>query len=152
MDYIYWTIRKTECQRIDASELWCWRRCLSVAWIARRSKQSILKEIILNVHWKDWCWSWNSNTLTTWYKELTHWKRPWSSETLKAGGEGDDKGRDGCMASPTKWTWVWANSHPYMTTGKTIALTRWTFVSKVMSLLFNVLSAAAAAAAAAKSL
>ena len=64
----------------------------------------------LGVHWKDWCWSWNSNTLATWCEELTLWKRPWSWERLRAGGEGDDRGWDGWMASPTQWTWVWVNS------------------------------------------
>ena len=58
---------------------------------------------VLGVHWKDWCWSWNSNTLTTSCEELTHLKR------LGAGGEGDDRGWDGWMASPTRWTWVWVN-------------------------------------------
>ena len=72
-----WTIKKTEHQRIDAFELWCWRRLLRVPWTARRSNQSILKKSVLNIHWKDWCWSWNSNTLATWWEELTHWKRPW---------------------------------------------------------------------------
>ena len=70
-----WTIMKAECQRIDAFELWCWRRLLRVPWTSRRSNQSILKESVLNIHWKDWCWSWNSNSLVTWCKELTHWKR-----------------------------------------------------------------------------
>ena len=51
------------------------------------------------LHWKDWCWSWNSNTLATWCKELTHLKRPWCWERLKAGGAGDDRGWDGWMAS-----------------------------------------------------
>ena len=55
-------------------------------------------------------WSWNSNTLATWCKELTHLKRPWCWERLKAGGEGDDRRWDGCMASLTQWTWVWVNS------------------------------------------
>jgi len=73
---------------------------------------------VLNIHWKDWCWSWNSNTLATWCEEVTHWKRPWCWERLRVGGEGDDREWDGWMASPT----------------------RWTFVDKVMSLLFNVLS------------
>ena len=63
---------------------------------------------VLNIHWKDWCWSWNSNTLATWCEELTHLKRPWCWERLRAGGEGDDRGWDGWMASPTRWTWVWA--------------------------------------------
>ena len=70
-----WTTKKVECWRINASELWRWRRLLRVPWTARRSNQYILKEISLNVHWKDWCWSWSSNTLTTRYEGLTHWKR-----------------------------------------------------------------------------
>ena len=64
----------------------------------------------MNMHWKDWCWSWNSNTLATWCKELTHWKRLWCWERLKAEGEGDNRGWDGWMASPTQWAWVWASS------------------------------------------
>ena len=60
--------------------LWCWRRLLRVLWTARRSKQSILKEISLNIHCKDWCLSWNSNILATWCKELTHLKRSWCWE------------------------------------------------------------------------
>ena len=54
---------------------------------------------VLGVHWKDWCWSWNSNTLATWCEEPTHWKRPWCWERLKSGGEGDDRGWDDWMAS-----------------------------------------------------
>ena len=69
-------------------------------------------------HWKYWCWSWNSNTLATWWEELTHWKRPWCWERLKAGGEGDDRGWDGWMASPTWWTWVWVGSWSCWWTGK----------------------------------
>ena len=64
---------------------------------------------------KDWCWSWNSNTLATWCKELIHWKRPWCWERLKTGGEGDDRGWD---SSPTRWTWVWASSGSWWWTGK----------------------------------
>ena len=58
----------------------------------------------MNIHWKDWCWSWNSITLATWCEELTHWKRPWWWERLKVGGEGDDRGRDDWMALPTRCT------------------------------------------------
>ena len=65
---------------------------------------------VLGVHWKDWCWGWNSNTLATSCKELTHWKRPWCWERLGAGGEGDNRGWNGWMASPTLCTWVWLNS------------------------------------------
>ena len=69
-----------------------------------------LRKSVLNVHWKDRCWRWNHSTLATWYKELTLWKRSWCRARLKAGGEGDDRGWDGCMASPTQQTWVWVNS------------------------------------------
>ena len=69
---------------------------------------------VLGVHWKDWCWSWNSNTLAAWWEELTHWGRPWCWERLRAGGEGDDRGWDGWMASPTQWTWVGVNSELVM--------------------------------------
>ena len=88
-----WTIKKAECWRIDASELWCWRIFLRVPWTARRSSQYIWRKSVLNVHWKDWCLSWNSNNLATWCKTLTHLKRPWYWERLKAGGEGDDRMR-----------------------------------------------------------
>ena len=65
----------------------------------------------------DWCWSWNSNTLATSCKALTSWKRPWCCEGLGAGGEGDDRGWDGWMASPTRWAWVWVNSRSLRSTG-----------------------------------
>ena len=111
-----WTINKAEHWRTDASELWCWRRFLRVPWTARRSNQS--RRSVLSVHWKDWCWSLNSSTLATWCKELTHLKRSWCWERLKVGGEGDDRGWDGWMASPTQWTWVWASSRSWWWTGK----------------------------------
>ena len=113
-----WTIKKAKRQRIDAFELWCWRRLLRVPWIARRSNQLVLKEISPEYHWKDWCWSWISNTLATWCEEPTHWKRPWCWERLKAGGEGDYRGWDGWMASLTWWAWIWASSGSWWWTGK----------------------------------
>ena len=61
-----WIVKKAACRRIDAFELWCWRRLLRVPWTARRSNQSILKKI-LGVHRRGWCWSWNSNTSATWW-------------------------------------------------------------------------------------
>ena len=72
-------------------------------------------------NWKwlsNWLWSWNSNTLATWCEELTHLKRPWCWERLKAGGEGDDRGWDGWMASLTQLTWVWVNSRSWWGTGR----------------------------------
>ena len=98
---------------IDAFELWCWRRLLRVRWIARRSNQSILKEISPEYSLEGLMLSWNSNTLATWCEELTHWKRPWCWEGLKAGGEGDDRGWGGWMVSPTQQTWVWVNSRSW---------------------------------------
>ena len=65
---------------------------------------------------KHWCWSWNSNPLAIWCEELTHLKRPWCWERLKMGGEGDN--RDGWMASPIQWTWVWVNSGSWWWIGR----------------------------------
>ena len=68
------------------------------------------RKSVLGVHWKDWCWSWNSNTLATWCEVLTYLKRPWCWERLRAGGEGDDRGWDGWIVSLTQWTWLWVDS------------------------------------------
>ena len=113
-----WTIKKTECQRNDASELWCWRRLLRVPWTARRSNQSILKEISPEYSLEGLMLSWNSNTLATWCKELTHLKRPWHWKRWKVGWEGDNRGWDGLMTSLTQRTWVWVGSGSRWWTGK----------------------------------
>ena len=73
---------------------------------------------VLGVHWKDSCWSWNSNTLATWCEELTHLKRLWCWERLRAGGEGDNRRWDGWRASSTKWTWVWVNYRSWWWRGR----------------------------------
>ena len=73
------------------------------------------KLIGTRIHWKYWCW--NSSTLAPWCEELTHYKRPWCWERLKAGEE-DDRGCNGWMASQTRWTWVWASSGSWWWTGK----------------------------------
>ena len=111
-----WTIKKAECWRIDSFELWCWSRLLRVPWRARRSNQSILKEISPEYSLEGLML--NSNTLATWCEELTHLKRPWCWERLKVGGEGDDRGWDGWMASLTRRTWVWVSSRSWWWTGK----------------------------------
>ena len=72
----------------------------------------------LNIHWKDWCWSWNSNTLATWCEELTHWKRPWCCKRLKVGGEEANRRWDGWVASLTQWTWGWVGAGSWWRTGK----------------------------------
>ena len=76
------------------------------------------RKSVLNILWKDWCWSWNSSSLTTSCEELTHLKRPWCWERLKAGGEGDNRGWDSWMASPTWWAWVYVNSGSWWWTGR----------------------------------
>ena len=100
-----WTIKKDKCWRIDAFELWCWRRLFRVPWTARRSNQSILKEI-------------SPKYSATWCEELTHLKRPWCWERLKAGEEEDNRGWECWMASPTWWTWIWVSSGSWWWTGK----------------------------------
>ena len=107
-----WTIKKIELRRTDAFELWCWRRLLRVPWTARRSNQSILKEISAEYSLEELMLK--LNTLATSCKELTDWKRSWWWERLKAGEEEDDRGWDGWMASPTQWIWVWVNSELVM--------------------------------------
>ena len=111
--YENWTINKAESWRIEAFKLWCWKRFLRVPWTAKRSNQSTL-----NIHWKDWCWSWSSSTLAICSEEPTHMKRPWCWERLRAGGEEGDRGWGGWMASPAQWTWVWASSRRQWRRGK----------------------------------
>ena len=90
-----WAIKKAECQRIDAFELWCWRRLLRVPWTARRSNQSILKEISPGCSLEGLMLELKlQQTLATWFEELTHLKRPWCWARLRAGGEGDYRGWD----------------------------------------------------------
>ena len=93
-----WTIKKAEPRRIDAFELWCWRRLLRVSWTARRSNQSILKEISPVCSLEVLMLKLKLNTLATWCEGLTHLKRPWCWERLRAGGERDERGWDGWMA------------------------------------------------------
>ena len=90
--------------------------CVNVHAIC--SNHNILLYFLITKYWKDYCWSWNSNTLATSCEELTHWKRPWCWEGLGAGREGDDRGWDGWMASLTRWTWVWVNSRSWWWTGR----------------------------------
>ena len=111
-----WTIRKAKRQRIDAFELWCWRRLFRVPWTTTRSSQSYRKSV-LNIHWKDWCWSWSSNTFALDMKNQLTGKKPWCWERLKAG-EGDNRGWDGRMVSLMQWTWVWVGSGSWWWTGK----------------------------------
>ena len=113
-----WTKKKAECWRIDAFELWFWRRLLRVSWAARRSTLSVLKEISPEYTLEGLMLKLKLQYLATWSEELTHWKRPWCWERLKVGGEGDDRGWDRWMVSLTWWTWVWVNSRTWWWRGK----------------------------------
>ena len=89
-------------------------------WEGRLFEVDLCKYLVIS-QWSEgnsWFWIWNSNTLATTCKELTHWKRPWCWEGLGAGGEGDDRGWDGWMPSPTWWTRVWVNSGSWCWTGR----------------------------------
>ena len=113
-----WTIKKAEHQRLHAFELQCWRRPLKVPWTARRSNQSILKEIS-----PEYSLEGQILKLKLQYfghlMQRIHWKRPWCWERLKAGGEADDRRWwDGWMAAPTWWTWVWVSPRSWWWTGK----------------------------------
>ena len=99
------------CRRIDAFELWCWRRLLRVPWTARGSNQSILKEISPGCSLEGLMLKLKLQYFGPWCGE--HFKRPWCWEILKAGGEGDDRGWDGWMSSPTQWTEVWVKSRSW---------------------------------------
>ena len=101
-----WTVKKAERRRVHAFELWCWRRLLRVPWTARRSHQSILKDISPEYSLEGLMLKLQLQYLATWCEELTHWKRPWCWERLKAGRQGNIRGWDGWMPSPTWWTWV----------------------------------------------
>ena len=113
-----WTIKKVERQRVDAFELWCWRRLLRVPWTTRRSDQPIPKEISPESSLEGWMLKLKLQYFGHLMHRATHWKRPWCWERLKAGGEGVDRGWDGWMASLTGWTWVWANSRSWWWTRK----------------------------------
>ena len=113
-----WTINKAECQRIDAFELWCWRRLLRVPWTARRPNQSILKKINPE-------YSLEGLMLKLKLQYFDHLMRRADSleKTLMLGKiEGrrrrGNRGWDGWMVSPTQWTWVWVNSRSWWWTGK----------------------------------
>ena len=112
-----WTIKKAECQRMYAFELWWWRRLLRVSGLQGDQTSRSWRKSVLNIHWKD-CAEAEAPTLWSWCKELTRWKRPWCWERLKAGGAGDDRGWDGWMTSLTLWTLIWANCGRKWRTGK----------------------------------
>ena len=112
------TTNHSERQKIDVFELWCWRRLLRVPWTARRSNQSILKEISSGCSLEGLMLKLKLQYFGHLMWRVTHWKRPWCWEGSGAGVEGDDRGWDGWMASLTRWTWVWINSGSWRWTGR----------------------------------
>ena len=105
-----WTAKKAECWRIDAFELWCWRRLLRVPSTAGKSNQSILKEISPEISLEGMMLKVKLQYFSHLCEELTHCKRLWCCVELGAEGEGDNRGWDGWMASLTQCMWVWVNS------------------------------------------
>ena len=116
--YESWTIKNAECWRIDAFELWRWKKLLRVPWTARRSNQSILKEISPEYALEGLILKLKLQYFGHLMQRVDSLEKTWFSVRLKTGGEGADRGWDGWMASPTKWTWVWANSGRWWRTGK----------------------------------
>ena len=113
-----WTIKKAQCQRIDAFELWCWRRLLRVPGTAKRSKKSILKEISPEYSSERLMLRLKLQYFGHLMGRTDSLEKTPMLERLKAGGEGDDRGWDGWMVSLTGWTWVWANSRSWWWTGR----------------------------------
>ena len=119
-----WTIKKAECWRTDAFELWCWRRLLRVPWTARRSNQSILKEISPGCSLEGLIFK-----LKIQYFGHLMQRADSFEKTLmlgkRAGGEGEDRGWDGWMTSPTQWTWVCVDSWSWWWTGSLVCCSLW---------------------------
>ena len=113
-----WTVKNAEHWRIDAFELCCWRRLLRVPWTARRSNQSILEEISPQYSLEGLMLKLKSQYFGHLMWRTDSLKKTLMMGRLKAGGEGDDGGWDGSMASWTQWTWVWVISGCWWWTGK----------------------------------
>ena len=101
--YEIWTIKKAEHRRIDALNCGVREDSWESFGLQGDPTSQSQRKSVLNTHWRDWCWSWRSNTSVTWCEDLTHWKRPWYWERLKAGGEGHDREWNGWMASLAWW-------------------------------------------------
>ena len=113
-----WTIKKVEHWRIDAFELWCWRRLWRVPWTARKSNQSILKEISPGCSLEGLMLKLKLQYFGHLMGRVDSLEKTLMLEGLGAGGEGDDRGWDGWMASPTRWAWVWVDSRSWWRTGR----------------------------------
>ena len=117
-----WTIKKAKHQRIDAFELWCWRILLRVPWTARRSNQSILKEISPGCSLEGLMLKLKLQYFGHLMQRADSLEKTLMLGMIEGGGEGDDRGWDGWMASPTRWTWVWVDSGSWWWTGRPVML------------------------------
>ena len=113
-----WTIKKVECRRIAAFELWYWRRLSRVPWTAGRSNQSMLKEISLEYSLKGLMLKLKLQCFGYLMQRTLSFEKTLCWERLKAGGEGGDRGWDGWLTSPTQWTRVWVDSNSWWWTGR----------------------------------
>ena len=113
-----WTVKKSELWIIDAFELWCWRRLLRVPWTARRSNQSILKEISHEYSLEGLMLKLKLQYFGHLMQRTNSLEKILMWERLKAGGEGDNRGWDSCMASLIWWTWIWVSSRSWWWTGR----------------------------------
>ena len=113
-----WTVKKAECRRIDAFELWCWRRLLRVPWTAKRSNQSILKEIIPGCSLEGLMLKLKFQYFGHLMRSADSFEKTLMLEKIEGRRRRDDRGWDGWMASPTQWTWVWVNSGSWWWTGR----------------------------------
>ena len=113
-----WTLKKAECQRINTFELWCWRRLWRVSWTARRSNQSILKEISPEYSLEGLMLKLKLQYFGHLMQRTDSLEKTLMQEKLKAGGKCNKRGWDGWLASPTQWTWVWVSSGSWWWTGK----------------------------------
>ena len=120
-----WATKKAEHQRIDAFEVWSWKGLLRVPWVARRSNQSILKEISPGYSLEELMLKLKFQYFGHLMQRTDSLKRPWCREKLKARGKGDNRGWDCWMASPTQKTWVWASSGSWWWTVKPGMLHSW---------------------------
>ena len=117
-----WTIKKADRRRIDAFELWCWRRLWRVPWTARKSSQSILKEISPECSLEGLMLRLKLQYFGHLRRRADLFEKTLMLERLRAGGEGDNRRWDGWMASLTQWTWVWVNSRSWWCAGKSDVL------------------------------
>ena len=113
-----WTIRKAEHRRIDAFELWCWRSLFRVPWTAKRSNQSFLKEISPDYSLEGQMLDLKLQSFGLLMQRSDSFEKTLMLGKIESGRRGDDRGWDGWMASPTRWTWVWVNSRSWWWTGR----------------------------------